>query len=79
MTPTHVHSAFDARPRCPLVRRPGPRCSRLARDAHGAVFLEYTVLVAFVGLVLGVMLVTWGPPVVREYSARRAALYSHSP
>jgi len=37
------------------------------------------VLVAFVGLVLTLMLVTLGPEVVREYSARRATLYSHSP
>jgi Flp pilus assembly pilin Flp len=51
----------------------------LSRDARGAVFVEYLVLVAFVGLVLTLMLVTLGPRVVREYSARRAALYSHSP
>lgn len=52
---------------------------RLERDARGAVFVEYAVLVAFVGLVLTSMLVTLGPEVVREYSARRATLYSHSP
>lgn len=52
---------------------------RLERDARGAVFVEYAVLVAFVGLVLALMLVTLGPRVVREYSARRASLYSHSP
>lgn len=49
------------------------------RDARGAVFVEYAVLVAFVGLVLTLMLVTLGPRVVSEYSARRASLYSHSP
>ena len=52
---------------------------RLERDARGAVFVEYAVLVAFVGLVLTLMLVTLGPRVVSEYSARRASLYSHSP
>ncbi len=57
---------------------PAPR-RRLERDARGAVFVEYAVLVAFVGLVLALMLVTLGPRVVREYSARRASLYSHSP
>jgi Flp pilus assembly pilin Flp len=53
--------------------------ARLARDARGALFVEYAVLVAFVGLVLALMLVTLGPRLVREYSARRATLYSHSP
>jgi Flp pilus assembly pilin Flp len=59
----------------------GPGMSRpeLERDARGAVFVEYAVLVAFVGLVLTLMLVTLGPRVVSEYSARRASLYSHSP
>lgn len=51
----------------------------LQRDVRGALFVEYAVLVAFVGLVLTLMLVTLGPEVVREYSARRATLYSHSP
>lgn len=59
-------AAFDHRP-------------RLHHDIRGAVFVEYAVLVAFVGLVLTLMLVTLGPRVVREYSARRATLYSHSP
>jgi Flp pilus assembly pilin Flp len=48
-------------------------------DSRGAVFVEYAALVAFVGLVLALMLVSLGPRVIREYSARRAALYSHSP
>jgi Flp pilus assembly pilin Flp len=57
-----------------------PRCrSRLARDERGALFVEYAALVAFVGLVVAVMLATLGPRVVRAYSERRAALYSHSP
>jgi Flp pilus assembly pilin Flp len=56
-----------------------PQRHRLERDARGAVFIEYAVLIAFVGLVLTLMLVTLGPRVVREYSARRASLYSHSP
>ncbi|HTV18066.1 MAG TPA: hypothetical protein VMG12_05330 [Polyangiaceae bacterium] len=61
---------------CCSVLRPH---RRLGREARGAVFVEYAVLVAFVGLVLALMLVTLGPEVVREYSARRATLYSHSP
>ena len=52
---------------------------RLDRDTRGALFVEYAVLVAFVGLVLTLMLVSLGPEIVREYSARRATLYSHSP
>lgn len=61
--------------------QPPRRAHRLSleRDVRGALFVEYAVLVAFVGLVLTLMLVTLGPEVVREYSARRATLYSHSP
>jgi Flp pilus assembly pilin Flp len=69
MTSRLAHAPFAA-----IDHRP-----RLDRDARGAVFVEYAVLVAFVGLVLTLMLVTLGPRVVREYSARRATLYSHSP
>lgn len=63
----------------PSSARSSSARARLARDAVGALFVEYAVLVAFVGLVLALMLVTLGPRVVREYSARRATLYSHSP
>lgn len=64
--------------RCP-ASSPTHRRVPFAHDARGAVFLEYIAVVAFVGLVLTAMLVTLGPPVVREYSGRRALLYSHSP
>jgi Flp pilus assembly pilin Flp len=55
------------------------RPPRLTDDVRGVVFVEYLVLVTFVGLLLTLMLVTLGPLVVREYSARRGTLYSHSP
>jgi Flp pilus assembly pilin Flp len=52
---------------------------RLARDLRGAVFVEYVILVGLVGFGVALMLVSLGPSIVREYSARRGTLYSHSP
>lgn len=57
------------------------RCTArsLAQDASGVVFVEYIVLVAFVGTVLALGLFALGPQVIAEYSDSRATLYSHSP
>jgi Flp pilus assembly pilin Flp len=53
--------------------------ARVLHDTRGAVFVEYIVLVTLVAFVMTLMLVGLGPSVVREYSARRATLYDHSP
>ncbi|MET0413799.1 MAG: hypothetical protein ABW217_20995, partial [Polyangiaceae bacterium] len=74
---THTPQATSATSRhAPAAATPR---SRLASDERGALFVEYAALVAFVGLVVAAMLATLGPRVVRAYSERRAALYSHSP
>jgi hypothetical protein len=51
----------------------------LERDTAGLVFVEYIILVAFVGIVLAAGLFTLGPQIIAEYSDSRATLYSHSP
>jgi Flp pilus assembly pilin Flp len=77
-TPPMTSKLDSARPSA-LNARARARAARFVPDVRGAVFVEYVALVALVGLVLTLLLVTLGPDVVREYSARRAALYSHSP
>jgi Flp pilus assembly pilin Flp len=47
----------------------------LARDEQGAIFTEYTIVLAFAGLVVAIALAALGPRVVNSYSSRRGVLY----
>jgi Flp pilus assembly pilin Flp len=47
----------------------------LLRDERGAVFTEYTIVLAFAGLVVAIALAALGPKVVNSYSSRRGVLY----
>lgn len=51
----------------------------LARDSRGGVLLEYVVVLAFVGVLVALALLTIGPKTVRNYSGQRAALYQSDP
>lgn len=66
-----------------MIRR---RCTRrertsgagrpsLLRDELGAVFTEYTIVLAFAGLVVAIALAALGPRVVNSYSSRRGLMY----
>lgn len=51
----------------------------LISDTRGAVFVEYIVLVVFVGLVVAIALTKEAPRTLRVYSIQRAALYQSNP
>jgi hypothetical protein len=67
-----------------IRRRTVERASQRAKrppsgGARGVVFVEYMILVAFVGIIVTLGLVALGPTIMSEYSARRGTLYDHSP
>ena len=47
----------------------------LCADERGSLFVEYTFVLAFAGLVVAIALAALGPKVVESYSGRRALLY----
>ncbi len=47
----------------------------LLRDEAGSVFTEYTIVLAFAGLVVAIAMATLGPKVVNSYSNRRGLMY----
>ncbi|MET0795542.1 MAG: hypothetical protein ABW061_28745 [Polyangiaceae bacterium] len=61
----------------PRARRQptGGRGRDLLRDELGAVFTEYTIVLAFAGLLVVIGLAALGPKVVNSYSSRRGLLY----
>lgn len=64
----------------PCARRSTRRRNlTLARDQRGLIYVEYAVVIAFVGIGTAVALATLGPRMVKSYSTQRKALYSHSP
>ncbi len=51
----------------------------LLRETRGSVFVEYIVLVVFVGLVVAIALTKEAPRTLLMYSSQRAALYQSNP
>ena len=46
---------------------------------RGSVYVEYVIVVAFVGLVVAGSLLALGPRTVENYSRQRNGLYDHHP
>lgn len=47
----------------------------LLGDQAGVVFTEYTIVLAFAGLLVAIALAALGPKLVNSYSSRRDLLY----
>ena len=57
------------------AHRPPTARRSLFKDELGAVFTEYTIVLAFAGLVVAIAMAALGPKVVNSYSSRRGLLY----